>query len=545
MAHTRRAFLGSWSMPLLGGGYDGAVGPPQRRRALALQIRNQAARTASETPLPDHPTNGDERLYPNYIAGFSKGLPHDAHGEVDPKAYRKMLAALASGKWSDFEAIPSGCPDPKRQRRLSNPELGLAFSLIGPDSHALASPPPPRLDGAEQAAEAVELYWMALARDVPFAQYAENPITRAAAEELTRLHGFNGSRADGQVTAANLFRGFTSADVTGPYVSQFLLKPLSFGAQTIDPRIQPAMAGTDYLTDFDSWLAIRNGCQPAAPVQYAHGSRLVTTGRDLSRWVQEDMVYQAYLNAATLILRSTDPVMINPSAVAFSALNPYNSSRMQAGFGTFGAPFVVCLVAEAAAIALEVVWYQKWFVHRRLRPEDYGGLLHQRKVARRDYPIHQNAADSAAVARVFAQYGTHLLPQAFPEAAPLHPSYGAGHAAVAGACVTVLKALFDEAAPFPNPVAPVATGLWTEPYRGADAGRMTVGGELNKLAGNMSMARSFAGIHWRTDNLSAMLLGENVALGMLKEIKLTCYEDFQGFRFTRFDGTPIAIPDDS
>ncbi len=41
---------------------------------------------------------------------------------------------------------------------------------------------------------------------------------------------------------------------------------------------------------------------------------------------------------------------------------------------------------------------------------------------------------------------TALLPMAFPEGSPMHPAYGAGHATVAGACVTILKAFFDTSA---------------------------------------------------------------------------------------------------
>lgn len=37
----------------------------------------------------------------------------------------------------------------------------------------------------------------------------------------------------------------------------------------------------------------------------------------------------------------------------------------------------------------------------------------------------------------------YLLPMAFPEGSPMHPSFGAGHATVAGACTTILKAFFD------------------------------------------------------------------------------------------------------
>jgi hypothetical protein len=49
-------------------------------------------------------------------------------------------------------------------------------------------------------------------------------------------------------------------------------------------------------------------------------------------------------------------------------------------------------------------------------------------------------------------------PQAFPEAAPLHPAYPSGHATVAGACSVVLKSLFDEGALISNCVHAAADG---------------------------------------------------------------------------------------
>src|SRR5438132_8173875 len=44
------------------------------------------------------------------------------------------------------------------------------------------------------------------------------------------------------------------------------------------------------------------------------------------------------------------------------------------------------------------------------------------------------------------------LPSAYPEGCPQHPSYAEGHGAIAGACVTVLKAFFNENSVIPNPV---------------------------------------------------------------------------------------------
>ena len=67
---------------------------PARRRSQAFEIRVDAARRERAIPLPIHLTNGDEEQYPNRIGSYSKGLPHDELGIVDPNAYNAFLAAL-------------------------------------------------------------------------------------------------------------------------------------------------------------------------------------------------------------------------------------------------------------------------------------------------------------------------------------------------------------------------------------------------------------------------------------------------------------------
>jgi hypothetical protein len=536
MALSRRFFLGGLSVaPLARANYPAATGTADQRRLMALQIRNNAATFQNELPLPDHPANGDEDRYSSHIANFSKGLPHNAQGEVDPQAYGALVAALTSGQWTDFEAVPMGCPDPATRRKFTNPESGAAFNLMGADSHHLAIPPAPRLDSAEQASEAVELYWKALARDVPFTQYDTDPVTQAAAADLSKMSDFHGPKSGGKVTTATLFRGITPGDVTGPFLSQFLLKPVQYGPQLIDQRVRTVAPGVDYLTDFASWLQIQNGFQPAGSDQFTSNTFYIRNGRDLANWVHRDVLFQAGLNAINVVLDSAGgKAPANPG-------NPYVNSLTQDGFGTFGDPYIAALVPEVAALALKSVWFQKWYVHRRLRPEAFGGLVHNRVANKSDYPLHGDLLNSDALAAVSKKYGTFLLPQAFPEGSPLHPSYGAGHATVAGASVTILKAVFDESYVIPNPVVPSADGLTLVPYTGADANRLTVGGELNKLAANVAMGRNFGGIHWRTDYANSILLGEEVAIRMLMDMKLTYNEDFEGFTFTRFDGTRITV----
>src|SRR5436853_7825784 len=108
---------------------------------------------------------------------------------------------------------------------------------------------------------------------------------------------------------------------------------------------------------------------------------------------------------------------------------------------------------------------------------------------------------------------------AYAEGSPLHPSYGQGHATVAGACITVLKAFFvDEK--FTNldlDVITVDRNGQRQPYNGADRNQITVHGELNKLASNIGLGRDFAGVHYRSDYFNSVFLGEQVAITLLED----------------------------
>jgi PAP2 superfamily len=218
--------------------------------------------------------------------------------------------------------------------------------------------------------------------------------------------------------------------------------------------------------------------------------------------------------------------------------NPYRLSKVETGFGTFGAPHICCLLGHACMSALYASWFQKWSVHRRLRPEEFGGRVYQTMAGAARYPIHSDLMQSAALAAVLSANGSYLLPQAFPEGCPLHPSYPAGHATVAGACSAMLKAFFDETQLITDCVMASADGLSLIPY---EEQALFVGGEINKLAFNVAMGRNFAGIHYRSDAEVGFRLGEDVAIAMLCDMVNTLTEDFPGFAFTRMDGTPVSI----
>ena len=175
--------------------------------------------------------------------------------------------------------------------------------------------------------------------------------------------------------------------------------------------------------------------------------------------------------------------------------------------------------------------------------KSFGGRVHNHLEGNSDYPIHAELLNSQAVTQTQSQFGTSLLPQGYIEGSPMHPSYGAGHATVAGACITILKAFFDESLPFSNladPVVPNTDGTALTPYTGDDAGSMTVGGELNKLAANMSIGRNFAGIHYRSDYWSSLTLGESAAIRFLRQQR-RAFVERGSFRLTRFNGKEIRI----
>lgn len=219
---------------------------------------------------------------------------------------------------------------------------------------------------------------------------------------------------------------------------------------------------------------------------------------------------------------------------------PTQNSPNQIAFGTFGPPFVAQMSTIGAVPALKAAWFQKWVMFRRLRPEAMGARIHNQKVGAATYSIHPSILNSDILTHIFNKYGTYLLPMAYSEGSPMHPSYAAGHATVAGACVTFLKALFVEEHILPNPVMTSADGLSLIPL--APHVNLTVGGELDKLAYNIALGRSFAGVHYTdSDGYDSLKLGEQVAVGMLRDMKTLFNEPFEGWTFVGFDGNQIKV----
>ena len=590
------------------------------------------------------------------VGSFHKTLPHNEFGEVDPSAFAALVAATR-GDGSGFAQVPTGpsrlvagkAPYPAAS--FTNPQGGLATDQLVHPPTAYTMPPAPRVNSNTAAAEMVELYWMAIYRDANVCDFANNlaipaganftvpsgigPITlKDAVDEIndrfeksvkSSIVNPNGTidnatppNGDGETdrfilgvdvpgssvafkpfTAKTLFRLGLPGDDIGPMISQFFLRPISFGTQQIDQRQRPYKTNQDYLTDFPDWLAVQNSAKDInnqsygqtnenAATFYEPKERYISTMRDLARFVNKDALHQAYFNAALILLSG---------GAKWGTGNPYHEignsivqgalPSREAGFGVLGGPNILALVSEVATRALKVVWQQKWQQHLRLRPEAYAGLVHVQNIGvggkKRGYGLPDWVDNTKAAKIVKDSFGTFLLPMAFSAGSPTHPAYGAGHATVAGACVTVLKAWFltfttdadgkdrpvdfgtlsERAEPF-GPGAPItpwcakrdlAVGMDDkcngatkvhnrEEYTASDKNKLTIEGELNKLAQNVAMGRSMGGVHWRSDNTRSLMLGEALAAEILADITTDAHEK-PSFSFRSFgrrgDGEPRKV----
>ncbi|HEU4455685.1 MAG TPA: vanadium-dependent haloperoxidase [Longimicrobium sp.] len=565
------------------------LGPcsPEERADLSRAARLQAT---NESYQPrSHPCNCDEINFQashpgRFPASYTKGLPHNALGEVLTAPYCELLNAIATANPNLFEGVDLGCcPDcmptiPSgvppalecrvRRRPLENPQAAYAFDLEGFDSHALCLPPAPRFSSAEEISEIAELYWMALARDVAFTQYAASPLITQARTDLAGYACIFAPTANNDV----LFRGLTPGSQVGPYISQFLYMDTPYGAQAIPGRIRTLQPHVDYLTAYREWLAVQDGCdreQSACDDVF----RWIRNGRDLAQFVHVDLTFNAFLNAALQLLSPDQPLRRCEAApgraVEFARCLPYvnpaapfeqqfpGKSATQIGFATFGAPHLISLLVETMDRALKAVWYQKWSVHRRLRPEEFGGRIHNHKTGATVYPFHagnyarldanvlvprifpHNQLQNANLRR-FPEGGTYLLPQAFAEGSPTHPSYGSGHSTVAGALGTILKAFFPGEHLILNPVVPTDDGTALTAFDPGGDTALTVEGEINKLVDNVGIGRLFAGVHWRSDHTESIRLGEAVALSILCNQRNLYNEEYE-MRIRRYDGTWVRV----
>ena len=523
----------------------------------SFQYRRRVAQE-NKIDIGVRPDNGDKARYTDFSGLHTKALPHNGLGVPNQSAMLTFLNALEDESFQALQNIVVGTPGGGPNSKLNGPATAFAFDLEGLDSHAFEIPPPaPAVRSAQTATEQVEHYWAALLRDVPFTEYASHPLV---AEAVTDLNSRSFLQAGGAnqwplpVTPQNLFRGRVFANdgnVKGPYISQFMLQPTFFGAQRLSQRYQTFLPEQTFLTDVASYLAVQNGGASGEPL-FDPTARFIRNGRDLTAYTRVDALHQAYLVAYLVLLGIKAPP--NPGNPYGRSGGPIPVSNTQKAFGTLGAPDALATIPEVATRALKASWFRKWIVDLRMRPEEYGALLEAKRIGSSPFPqaakeLHADVLTSSVLPRILAKYGTHLMPQAFPEGSPTHPCYTGGHATVAGACATIIKFFVDGSkkirpllqAAGTDVKQPAPDGLSLVNYTGADRDTLDINGELSKLAFNVPFGHGVhAGIHFRSSNHWGVLLGEAVALSILKDRAKSYNEPFT-INITKFNGTTATI----
>lgn len=505
-------------------------------------------------------------------------------------------------------------PDPTDNfRQWEAPTAGVVFDLEGPDAQAVTMPPaPPLLDASgapnpELILEMAEVYELAVLRDQPFNNFENSTVTPAITASITRLNALSyvGNQTGrprkvnsaGELDAQTVFRGSSPGVEVGPYLSQFLLIGntdrngngnvdqglITYGVLQIDQKVPVAQPEEDYMRTMETYVNVQRGIRPD-PENYVPdpaggpsprpARRFIATPRDLATYVHYDALYEAYLNACIILLEMGTPFdtgFDHLSGVG-AAANDANTRRNAGGFALYGGPHILNLVTEVATRALKAVRFQKFNNHIRLRPEALAARIElerlrssgavptalvppalQASMAGYREILETNGTLTAVAAIPGPGVGSYFLPMAFPEGSPMHPAYGAGHATVAGACVTILKAFFDTSSVLAQSGGRVAfkrlnTGDARIAFRSpAAAGAdtldsfvpeqfLTLEGELNKLAANISIGRDMAGVHYFTDYYDSLRMGEEIAIGILEEQALTYSTDPFVLSVPTFDG---------
>jgi hypothetical protein len=458
----------------------------------------------------DWGTSLDARRFDEYRICFAKGLEHQPDGYPEQEVFTRFFLAVRNRDLNALERLNVAVPwvDPTAGAKVVDAQI------VG--RHA-----EPWFDTYLMLGDIAELFWASLCRDVPFASYDESEVVQSARENLHQTD----SRRFGR-----LFQISLPGIGSGGYVSQFLMKPVPLNGSAMSQRILCPASSNDFLTTKEGWLTCQNGTRTQSTTTYLESPRYIFNGRALAEFVHHDFAAQAFL-WASLIIQSWGPRALNPGL-------PAHYTRSSSNFVNGGWPQITALLAEAAQAALQDAWFWKWRVYRRLRPEELAGR-HALKTGGENFDGREfekiGCLDAVEASR--RKFGTAFLAQAYPEGSPMHPSFPAAHAEIAGACVTILKAFANPSFVVPSPVLPSQDGLDIVGYDG----ELCVEGELNKLAWNAAFGRSFAGIHYRSDDEVGLLLGEEIALKILSEE----IEQIIGRKSTlwlrRFDGNWTSI----
>lgn len=545
-------------------------------------VVGQKQKTGACAAIPS--VNSDETKYKNYNYNglFHKGLQHNGSDGrlIFNSDYETMRNAILNDDQVALNAVPL-CLGAKM--KLVNPLASLCTPLVGAPQCLLSIELAPSLSSDAGAAEMVEVYAMAVARDVPFTDYGTDG-TIAGLLQNTQLNKPDllasikySPTPNVAFTTNTIFMGNTYGETIGPFISQLLLLNVPMGAGNFTQKYTTpksratSVSRVEWGIDNIETSNMQNtklDLLPAATSSSDTTSSYIFSGRSLAEAVHNDPSYQFFYQAALILLALG--VSNNPNMPVYTN---------QIGFSTgTGGPSLIGAIADVSTLALQHAWWWKWRKCRKLRPEAFGLAIHNvlnnivintNNYDMSDVILQNDIVNSVATINntYYSAVNSYCLPMAFREGSPLHPAYPSGHATIAGACCTIMKIFLDADVPWstlpglqsgsinrrvlPSPLTGPAvmadsTGANLVNYAGGDISSMTVCSEINKLASNVAGGRNWSGVHYRSDAYGGILLGEQVAMRYMEDILSSWAENnidgtSPSITFRKFDGTFATI----
>lgn len=515
---------------------------------------------SSQTLVPM--VKGDLSI-PHYRGVYSKGFvghtgPNGIAVGPNPILYSQFIEAMRTRNQTLLNQVYDVCP------MLVDLHCVFDVELEGRYKSSFVIPSAPSITSLQSSAEILEIYAMSLLRNFNFHIFDPDcvlyqEISVDAKDYLNKILGHLNIPAirdnlhsppfeeNRNITVDTLFRGKSRGDLIGPYVSQLLYYETAIGNLKLEQKYQCLDISENIVPDISSsnyyfgkseqyFREIWNGQSKSSSLPTK--TKYITTPLDLAMYINRDQIWEALFISASLFLSRKIPTGF------------YTKSRVPGSsrFINLGPVDLYNLMMKATKLAMNSAWIWKWS-QLRPRPEEMAYQIHLSKIytssqlgSHVNFPLE--LMDNPILIDISNNNnGKFLMPLCYSQGSPFHPSYPAGHAVIAGAMSTIMKAWFNCDWEIPA-VVPDHSGDKLVLYKLTSEPNMIqylkLGDEIDKLATNCSISRNMAGIHYRSDAENGILLGEQVAISVLED-EVKKYTDEIAFRFRRRTGEVVTI----
>lgn len=505
-----------------------------------------------------------QHIINNYNEVFTKGLEHNIYDGhlTNTNNYDQLVNSILLNNQKQLSKVPLANGS---EILLSNPTASNSFVLLGPPYCSLCIDIPPSLSDPTMGSEILELYAMAVLRDIDFYNYSVDPNVDIVLDNNRINSPFILQNLKykqiGNFNYENLFRLNLYGTLSGPYISQLLFLDTPY--KILIPQKYPTLNArysdrVEWGVSNDEIINVQNGHISILPSQSPLiGPIYINNGRTLAEFIHSDIDIRPYSNAVFILESLKCPW--NTGFVNYSNQSPYvtgtTRQALQAALG------------EVCGLAMKHAFYWKWKKYRKVRPEVVGlwidNVYNGRVSNIGNYDINNNVFtndllnDVKDINELWGFNNSVTLPLCYKEGSPVHPSYPSVHAVVAGACCTLLKIYFDASVPWisldgindgklSNGVNGIIETIDGQNLISSGFNGITVEMEINKLASNIGLGRMWAGVNYRSDIVQGLLLGEQVAVKYMREILSANVEDnldgtVPEISFRNFNGKIVVV----